>query len=190
MNTLPPIVLASGSPRRSELLQQVGVRFEVLPADIDESRRKGEPPVEYVRRMACEKALEGHRQSTAGNPVLGADTVVVLGEEIFGKPVSRADARDMLRQLSGCTHEVLSAVALVMPDGDLECRLSRSRVTFSDIPDDWIHQYCKSNEPMDKAGAYAIQGSAAGWISLLEGSHSSVMGLPLFETLALLREIT
>jgi septum formation protein len=187
MKPFPDIILASGSPRRSELLQQAGVRFEVQPADIEETRLEGESPADFVRRMACEKALEGLSHSDGTKPVLGADTVVLLDNEIFGKPVSRSDARKMLTRLSGHTHEVLSAVALAGPDGNVNCVLACTRVTFGNIPAVWIASYCEQDEPMDKAGAYAIQGKAAVWISQLEGSHSCVMGLPLYETCTLLR---
>jgi septum formation protein len=189
MKPFPDIILASASPRRSELLQQAGVGFEVRPADIDEIRLEGESPADFVRRMACEKALEGLRQSDGAKLVLGADTVVLLEDEIFGKPVSRSDAREMLTRLSGHTHEVLSAVAVAGPGANVNCVLACTRVTFGDIPADWVASYCNQDEPLDKAGAYAIQGRAAIWISRLEGSHSCVMGLPLYETCALLRAV-
>jgi septum formation protein len=185
----PLLVLASGSPRRAELLRQAGIKFEVIPADIDESRREMEVPESYVRRMASEKALEGRRLTGSQRPVLGADTAVVFNGEIFGKPKTSTDAFVMLTRLSGCTHEVLSAVALVSVDGVMECELNLSHVHFAGMPPHWIRQYCAGDEPMDKAGAYAIQGSAAVWINRLEGSYSGVMGLPLFETCSLLRAL-
>ncbi len=179
------IILASASPRRQELLRLLLDSFAVQPAGIDESVREGEDPVDYAARMAREKA---RAMAGSGSPVLGADTAVVLADRVLGKPGDAARARGMLAALSDTTHRVYSAVCLVAPDGTERARMSISRVTFDPIPDSWIDAYVASGEPMDKAGAYAIQGRAGVWIRHLEGSFSGVMGLPLYETGAVLRE--
>ncbi len=184
------IYLASQSPRRRELLLQLGVTHKVISIDIDERPHVDEPAELYVIRMALEKARVGRASLTViDRPVLGADTAVVVDGEILGKPRDEGDARRMLRRLSGRTHLVISGVALV---GALteESRLSVSHVTFRDISDEEAHAYWQSGEPvdMDKAGGYGIQGRAAMFIERLEGSYSGVMGLPLFETAALLRD--
>ncbi len=160
--------------------------FSVQPADLDESIAPGESPAEYVERVASEKAA-----AIAGsNPamlVLGADTTVVLEGRCLGKPGDADDARCMLGALSGRWHEVYSAVALVEPGAASERALSVTRVRFERLPESWIERYVDSGDPMDKAGAYAIQGEAAGWISAIRGSYSGVVGLPLYETGRLLR---
>jgi septum formation protein len=184
----PPLILASSSPRRRELLNQIGVAYQVIVADIDESIRPGEDAGDYVRRMAREKALEVQRRDGVTVAVLGADTVVVVNGRILGKPVDREDAFRMLEELSGRTHEVWSAVALVSPGGGLRERLNITRVTFSKLDRAWIGFYCDSDDPMDKAGAYGVQGIAAQKISHMEGSYSGVMGLPLHETAEILQE--
>ena len=187
----PPrfIYLASRSPRRRELLEQIGVRFRLLEVDVDESRQDGESARDYVHRLAEQKAAAGWRSLSAADraPVLGADTVVVIDGEILGKPADPVDANRMLIRLSGRTHQVLSAVCV--NDGTPRTRLSRSRVTFRPIDDAERAAYCASAEPLDKAGAYGIQGRAAVFVSALEGSYSGVMGLPLYETAALLSEL-
>jgi septum formation protein len=182
----PHIILASSSPRRSELLQQVRVTFEVLSVDIDETVLNGESPETYVERLALEKARAGWELSSQACPVLGSDTVVVNEDRILGKPRDRQHALEMLTSLSGKTHRVLTAVALVMGDKS-GIRLSESRVTFGPVDEQDLHRYWESGEPVDKAGAYAVQGLAAAFINRLEGSYSGVMGLPLHETLELLR---
>jgi septum formation protein len=181
------IILASASPRRRELLDQAGVVYRALSADIDEICGSQESPSEYVSRMACEKALAVRAQDRAGLPVLAADTAVVVDERILGKPADRKDAVNMLKSLSGREHKVYSAVALAIAGEDVRVRLNISSVVFDELDEMWIEAYCDSGEPFDKAGAYAIQGRAATRISLLVGSHSGVMGLPLFETCELLR---
>jgi septum formation protein len=181
------LLLASGSPRRSELLAQVGVTFEAVVTEVEEIRLPGEKPRDFVRRLAGEKALAGLELTGGTVPVLGADTVVLLDDDILGKPRDRQEAAAMLRAMSGRDHFVLSAVALATPEGGLEVSLNTTRVTFEDLPDDFIEWYCASDEPMDKAGAYAIQGRAGLFVSHVEGSYSGVMGLPLFETGRLLR---
>ena len=181
------VFLASGSPRRRELLQQIGVSFRVLGAAVDEAVLAGEEPAEYVMRLAAAKAEAGWERSRkpGDSPVLAADTAVVLDRAILGKPVDRQDAEGMLRRLSGRTHEVLTAVALRTVDG-LQSRLSRSEVTFREIATEEARAYWETGEPSDKAGAYAIQGRAAVFVADLRGSYSGVMGLPLFETAQLL----
>ena len=187
-NSNKPMILASSSPRRRELLNQIGVDFRIIVADIDETIREGECARDYVCRMAREKALEVHRHDSVTVPVLGADTTVVVNGSILGKPVDREDAIRLLENLSARTHEVWSAVALLIPGGKmLEC-LNITRVTFSELDRTWIESYCDSGDPMDKAGAYGVQGMAAQKISHLEGSYSGVMGLPLHETAEILQE--
>jgi septum formation protein len=181
------IYLASGSPRRRELLQQIGVTFQVLGADLDETALPGESPVAYVSRLAQAKATLGWERSrdSGGVPVLAADTAVVLEARILGKPADMNDAIAMLLQLSGRAHQVLTAVALRTAAG-LQVKVSHSTVTFRTIDSSEARAYWETGEPSDKAGAYAIQGYAAVFISDLNGSYSGVMGLPLFETAALL----
>jgi septum formation protein len=188
------VYLASQSPRRRQLLQQIGVRFELLlpgvheDAEALEAHRRGETPADYVRRVtraklaAAQVRLKGHRSA----PILCADTTVVVGRRILGKPADADDAREMLAALSGRTHRVLSAVALWTGTRRLEA-LSVSRVRFAALPRRVIDAYVKSGEPFGKAGAYAIQSALAGWIEHIDGSYSGIMGLPLAETAALLR---
>ncbi len=184
----PPLILASSSPRRWELLNQIGMAYQVIVAAIDESVRAGEGAREYVCRIAREKALEVRRRDGVTAAVLGADTAVVVNGRILGKPVDREDAIRMLEGLSDRSHEVWSAVALVLPGGGIRERLNITRVTFSKLDRAWIEAYCDSGDPMDKAGAYGVQGIAAQKISHMEGSYSGVMGLPLHETAEILQE--
>ncbi len=181
------IVLASASARRSQLLHQIGVRHRVAAPDIDERTLAGEQPADYVLRLAASKARAA--VLAAGGqpdvPVLAADTTVVLGTRMFGKPVDEAGCVEMLRALAGRTHEVMTAVALWQP-GRLQQARSTSLVTFRAIADDECRRYWASGEPAGKAGAYAIQGLGAIFVERLEGSFSGVMGLPLFETALLL----
>jgi septum formation protein len=180
--------LASQSPRRRELLARLGVDFGLIDVDIPEQREPGEPPEDYVRRVAREKAGAGLLAvaSVPGAVVLGADTEVVLEDEVFGKPRDGADAAAMLRRLSGRSHDVISVVSLVSAGREAQA-LSRTRVHFAALGEDDIAAYVASGEPMGRAGAYAIQGGAERFVSRLEGSFSGVMGLPLHETAALLR---
>jgi septum formation protein len=181
------IVLASASERRSRLLDQIGVPHACVAADVDESQHPGETPVAYVQRLASEKAaavvdrLDGRQEQ----PVLAADTTVVLDGRIYGKPADEKDCVAMLSALAGRTHEVLTAVAL-RHDGILREAVCTSRVTFRAIGSEECRRYWASGEPADKAGAYAIQGRGAVFVSRLDGSFSGVMGLPLYETAALL----
>jgi septum formation protein len=182
------IYLASGSPRRRELLQQIGVPFRVVGAIVDEAVLAGEASEAYVARLAAAKAEAGwEHQHVLRAPVLAADTAVVVDGKILGKPMDRPEGEGMLRQLSGRTHVVLTAIALRTTSG-LRSRISRSEVTFRALAADEIRSYWESGEPGDKAGAYAIQGRAAVFIADLRGSFSGVMGLPLFETAELLRD--
>jgi len=195
----PAIYLASASPRRAELLPLIGASFDVLPLNgfsVDESVRGREAPAAYVKRLALAKARAGRAAMRAhglpARPVLGADTTVCVGREILGKPADAgdpaADAVRMLKLLSGRTHRVLTAVALV--SGRREwLALSDSRVTFRTLSRSEIAAYVASREPLDKAGGYAIQGGAAAFASHLAGSYSGVMGLPLFETAQLLKRL-
>ena len=187
MNKIHSILLASGSPRRRELLRQLAVTFTVAAADIDESLVEGETPKDYVLRLAREKALAGFAQNGGQVPALGSDTIVLLDGQILGKPESRTEAESMLQSLSGQTHHVYSAVALALSLDNVLDTLNITAVTFGKMPAKWIKQYCQSDEPMDKAGAYAVQGGTGQYIRHIEGSYSGVMGLPLFETAELLR---
>jgi len=181
----PQILLASASPRRSELLEQIGVAFAKLPVDIDESQRANETPDDYVCRMAVEKAQTGWARQAGQLPALGADTTVVCGEQIFGKPTDNQDALNMLACLSDNSHQVLSAVALCRGD-ELAVRLSKTSVRFRSISADECERYWLTGEPRDKAGAYGIQGMGAVFVTSIEGSYSGVVGLPLTQTAELL----
>jgi septum formation protein len=182
----PHIILASSSPRRRELLRQIGVAFRVVVADVDETALPEEQPADYVLRVALEKAAAVWNRTGGSLPVLAADTAVVLDGCILGKPADRADAAAMLRGLSGRTHEVYSAVALQLGANRAADCLNVTRVTFADLAPEWIESYIDTGDPMDKAGAYGVQGAAAARIVRIEGSFSGVMGLPLFETSELL----
>jgi septum formation protein len=184
------IYLASASPRRSALLDQIGVTHRVQPVDVDETARGGEPPDEYVRRLAVLKAETLWQKLAAAQrqAVLGADTAVVLDDEILGKPRDEQDCVRMLNLLSARTHQVFTAVALRASDG-CQSRVNVSDVTFRTLADDEIRRYWRSGEPADKAGAYAVQGRAALFIERIAGSYSGIMGLPLFETGQLLAAI-
>lgn len=176
------LVLASASPRRRELLWQIGVGHRIAIAGVDETPRAGEAAAECVARLALAKA---NKMWTGTLPVLGADTAVVLEGELLGKPTDRHSALSMLERLSGRSHRVLTAVALVHGGGS-DVRLSDSEVRFRDLGATECALYWDTGEPRDKAGAYAIQGFGAVFVSELRGSYSAVMGLPLFETAALL----
>lgn len=181
------LYLASASPRRLALLDQLGLACTVLPQDIDESRLPDELPADYVMRLACRKA-EAALQSldkTAGAYCLGSDTTVVCDGEIFEKPVDASDARRMLGALSGKTHQVMTAVALASTEGT-EVLLSTSDVTFRPLTTAEIDAYWHTGEPADKAGAYGIQGLAAMFVTHISGSYSGIMGLPVAETMTVL----
>jgi septum formation protein len=181
------VYLASASPRRSELLRQVGVQFVVRPAAISEEPLPSETPEAYVMRLAAAKArtVAAALRPDERAPVLAADTAVVLGSEVLGKPADMAEAAAMLARLSGRSHRVLTAVA-VDCGGEGESLLSRSEVRFRTTTAAERVAYCATGEPLDKAGGYGIQGHAAVFVESLQGSYSGVVGLPLFETAALL----
>ncbi len=198
MNTLPLVYLASQSPRRQQLLTQIAVPFEVLlPSDRAaaedlEAVLPGEKPLAYVQRVTRLKLqqakLERVRLGWPAHPILCADTTVALGDEILGKPQDLAEAKDMLLRLSGQTHQVFTAMAISHGRKTLRA-LSRSKVRFDDLSPQDIEAYVASGEPMGKAGAYGIQGLASGFIRSIQGSYSGIMGLPLFETSRLLRQL-
>ena len=186
------IILASASPRRAELLTQMGVSFHVQAVDIDESSLPDETPEELVQRLAKEKscAVTDKLKSVINKaqiPVLGSDTLGVLDGELLVKPEDYQHALSMLSKMSGRWHEILTAVAITHL-GKTQLKLNRNRVLFRQLSDEEIQAYWQTNEPQDKAGAYAIQGLAASFIERIEGSYSGIMGLPLFETCQLLRQ--
>ena len=187
MTDTPRLLLASASPRRSALLAQIGVAHRIHATEIDETPLPGEAAAALVRRLARGKALAAVPVAQ-GLPVLGSDTEVVLDGRVYGKPRDAADGEAMLLSLAGREHQVLSAVALVLPDGRVLEALSESRVRMRAVSREEARAYWASGEPQGKAGAYAIQGLAAVFISRLEGSFFGVMGLPLFETASLLAE--
>jgi septum formation protein len=196
----PHILLASKSPRRQQLLRQLGVDFDLLKLreaagrdrDIDEAAKDAEPPLHYVERMARTKAgvawQRMQQRMLTERPVLSADTEVVLNGVIFGKPVDAADATRMLQRLSGKTHQVITAVAVRWHDRT-EVEISVSNVSFRELTAEEIQHYIATGESADKAGAYAIQGRAAAFITRIEGSFSGVVGLPLAETASLLARV-
>jgi septum formation protein len=186
----PSIFLASASPRRSELLRQIGIRHEVRPTDVDEARRAGEATLDYVRRVAEEKAhaLWATLPQDGRRPVLAADTAVELDGRVFGKPSGRDEAVAMLTALSGRTHAVHTAVAVLHGAGSA-ARVSSTRVSVRELAPAEIDWYWGTGEPADKAGAYAAQGRGAIFIQRIEGSYSGVVGLPLYETWELLLSV-
>jgi septum formation protein len=187
MSSASRLILASSSPRRRELLAQVGLAFEVLPAHIDETRRSAEDPTAYVQRLALEKAQAihaAHREAF----ILGADTTVELDGDALEKPVDRADAERMLRALAGRTHHVHTGIALLSARAQ-RIHLETTSVTFSTIAEHELQHYLDSGEPFDKAGAYGIQGYAARWIPRIDGDYFNVVGLPLAATMRLLHEL-
>ena len=184
------LYLASASPRRRAILEQLGITHSVLPQDIDEERLPGEAPDDFVCRLAiakAEAALASLNENAEG-ACLGSDTTVVCNGEIFEKPVDEADAMRILTALSGKTHQVITAVALATNEST-HIRQSVSQVTFRELSEAEISTYWTSGEPADKAGAYGIQGLGAVFVSEIKGSYSSIMGLPVMETLLLLKEV-
>ena len=203
------LILASQSPRRAELLRNVGISFEVCPAEVDETPRPNEPPLDYVKRLANEKALAVLAKAPAGAVVLGADTAVVVKGEILGKPADAADARRMLSKLSGRTHEVMTGVCLARYRADARYRSDKSgvaesaagmdcgvqceveaevtEVEFVCLSSEEIENYIATGEPLDKAGAYAIQGRASRWIPTIRGCYFNVVGLPVARVCAMLK---
>lgn len=190
VHSKPLILLASASPRRSALLTQLGIQHQARPVDLDERILEGEAPMAYVRRLAIAKAeaLWSRLGEHEKHPVLGADTAVVLGNEVLGKPRDEADGLRMLQRLSARTHQVHTAVALRHAQG-CESRLSVSEVTFRALSGMEMSAYWRSGEPADKAGGYAVQGMAAVFIERIAGSYSGIVGLPLYETGELLHMI-
>lgn len=178
------VILASASPRRAQLLQQIRIDYEVFTSDIDETALQDEAPADLVMRLAMQKS----QAITSELPVLGADTLGLIGDQLLIKPDNFAHARSMLRAISGNWHEILSAVAVTYRN-NTEVLLNRNRVLFRHLTDAEIKDYWQTGEPQDKAGAYAIQGLAAAFIERIEGSYSGIMGLPLFETSQLLANI-
>jgi septum formation protein len=176
------VILASASPRRAELLKAAGIDFDPMPAHVDETVQNGESAERYVRRLADAKACDALARSH-GRPVVAADTVVVVDGEILGKPVDANDARRMLRLLSGRQHEVLTAVSVSLGSPDDVCpaasAVERTTVEFAPLSDEEIGWYVASGEPMDKAGAYGIQGLASRFVTRIDGSYSNVVGLPV-----------
>ncbi|ELY4522913.1 TPA: septum formation inhibitor Maf [Cronobacter turicensis] len=181
------LYLASGSPRRQELLGMLGVTFERLVPGVEEQRAPLEAPQDYVTRLARDKARAGVALAARDLPVLGADTIVVLNDDVLEKPRDAAHAAEMLRRLSGQTHEVMTAIALADKQRVRE-RLVMTRVTFRALTAQDIAAYVESGEPMDKAGAYGIQGLGGCFVRRIEGSYHAVVGLPLVETWELLSE--
>ena len=181
------LILASASPRRSELLDQIGVRFTILVSDIDESRLHNESPEDYVSRLAMEKSRAGFSRQDSILPSLGADTIVVCDQQIFGKPKNQADAAAMLMALSGKAHTVMSAVT-VSQGSRSSSRLTKTLVRFRTIGQSECQTYWQTGEPQGKAGGYAIQGRGAVFVDHIEGSYSGVVGLPLSETAEILGE--
>ncbi|HYX23479.1 MAG TPA: Maf family protein [Thermoanaerobaculia bacterium] len=187
MSALPAFVLASGSPRRRELLAGLGVRFTVRSVDLDETPRAGEPPEETVLRLAREKAAA---RAAPGELVLGADTVVVIDGELLGKPRDPEDARRMLARIAGREHTVLTGVALEEPGRDRRASaLERSRVRMAALTAEEIDWYVATGEPLDKAGSYAVQGIGALFVEEVQGNYTNVVGLPLPLTRRLFREM-
>jgi len=186
LNSTSHLVLASASPRRRELLTQAGLRFDVLPARIDESRYFGEDPSAYVQRIALEKALVISAKHP-GAIVLGADTTVVLNSDVLNKPADAAEAERMLRALSGQAHQVYTGIAVVHGT-DFRQQVEATTVYFAEIPEADLAHYLATGDSLDKAGAYGIQGYAARWITRIDGDFFNVMGLPIAATVRLLAE--
>lgn len=183
----PRLVLASASPRRRELLADAGFRFDVVPADVPEVHAPGETPERFVSRLARAKA-EWVATLRPEAVVLAADTTVALGDRILGKPADEEEARSMLASLSGRTHRVWTGVAIVGPRGSEELQIGTD-VHFRPLAPDEVEAYVSTGEPMDKAGAYGIQARAAGFVLAIEGSYTNVVGLPLAETIVVLRRL-
>jgi len=182
------LILASASPRRKELLTQIGVRFDVSPVDICEDVLSGESPEHYVQRLACEKALECFNHTDKTIPVLGSDTTVVLDTQIMGKPRDRSESLEMLLALSGRTHQVMTAVAVVTSERT-DSVVVKTDVCFKELSREECESYWWTGEPLDKAGSYGIQGMGAVFVESIKGSYSSVVGLPLAETAQLLTRV-
>lgn len=190
LNSSPlSIYLASKSSRRLQLLEQIGVKAQIIDPNVPEVANPNESPLAYANRLAITKAQSGwiHPDRMLNIPVIGADTIVVCDQQMIGKPINKEDGMAILKQLSGRTHQVITAVAIVH-ENKMKQAVVESKVTFTELTDQEMESYWNTGEPCDKAGAYAIQGKAAMFISNLTGSYSGVVGLPLFETAALMRE--
>lgn len=185
---LQPLVLASASPRRAELLRGAGIPFDVVPADVDERQHAGEDAPTYVRRLAHAKAVRVAGQ-LPGRPILGADTAVVIDGEVLGKPRDATDAIEMLSRLSGRSHLVLTGVCLIDPAGHAETAVASTLVEFRPLSKVDIDQYVASGEPLDKAGAYGIQAGARAFVTRIDGGYDNVVGLPVALIQAMCRRL-
>lgn len=186
------IYLASASPRRQQLLRQLDIAFEIVPAQMTEHPHAAEPARAYVQRLATAKARFAagvvRERGWPTKPILGADTEVVLDGAVLGKPADAAHGRALLKRLAGRTHDVLTALALLV-EGEMHTAVSESRVTFGELSDADVARYWATGEPADKAGGYAVQGRAGAFITRIEGSYSGIVGLPLYELAQLLRKV-
>lgn len=183
----PELYLASASPRRRELLTQLGVQFSILRVDVEEQKHHSETPFEYVSRLARDKAVAGVAVSERNLPVIGSDTIVVCDEQVLEKPGDFDDAKRMLSLLSGRTHQVMTAVTIANKEKQ-QTAVVTTQVTFRELTDSDIEDYWHSGEPQDKAGSYAIQGLGGKFVTYLEGSYYAVVGLPLYETEQLIKQ--
>ena len=187
MQSTTPLVLASGSPRRKELLSQLGYNFQVLVTDVEERRFEAETPEQYVKRLSFDKAKAGLLNSDIKSVVIGSDTIVVSGDNVLEKPNNLTDAKQMLMQLSDSHHQVLTAVTVISNQKHRSVVVS-TNVWFKPLSENEIEQYWHTGEPCDKAGSYGIQGLGGRFVTRIEGSYFAVVGLPLYETDQLLRE--
>ena len=185
------LILASGSPRRHEMLTQMGLDFQVYVSNVDETRKEGELPEDYVARLAREKAktVQVEQKCDESSVILAADTIVVQNERVYGKPQDYDHAKRIWQSLSGTKHQVITAVSMLYGN-TMQVKVSVTDVEFTVIHEPQMKRYWATGEPLDKAGAYAIQGLAASFIKRIEGSYSGIMGLPIFETAELLRKIS
>ncbi len=188
MPATPSLVLASGSPRRRALLQEMGVEFQICVTNTDESQREGEAPEDYVSRLARDKAKVAEEKLGIDTAILAADTIVVRGQRILGKPRDLEHAKQIWQSLSSSSHEVMTAVCLRV-EGKPQVRMVTTQVEFGTITAEQMERYWATGEPQDKAGAYAIQGFASAWVKLIRGSYSNVVGLPLREVNELLSSL-
>lgn len=187
MTSSVSLVLASGSPRRKELLQQMGYQFDIVKPDVEEAQQSGEAPYDYVLRLSKDKALAGVKLAEQNSVVIGSDTIVVIGEKVLEKPVDYLDAKKMLMRLSSGKHQVMTAVT-VATEQKLQSVVVTTDVWFKSLTEQEIKQYWDSGEPCDKAGSYGIQGLGGRFVTRIDGSYYAVVGLPLFETEQLLHE--
>ncbi|SDH36313.1 septum formation protein [Vibrio xiamenensis] len=182
-----PLILASGSPRRKELLQQLGYQFDIVKPDVEERQHSGETALEYVERLSRDKAFAGLNMAPANAIVIGSDTIVVIDQQVLEKPVDFADASKMLQRLSGQSHQVMTAVTVATQHRHTSTVVTTD-VWFKTLDQEEIVKYWQSGEPRDKAGSYGIQGLGGRFVTRIEGSYYAVVGLPLFETDQLLHE--